>query len=66
MVAIGMTLTGEREILGFGDYDNESKETWQEFFKSLKARGLSGVRMITSDVHEGICYTAMKEFPEVP
>lgn len=66
MVAIGMTLTGEREILGFGDYDNESKETWQEFFKSLKVRGLSGVRMITSDAHEGICYAVMKEFPEVP
>ena len=27
---------GHREILGFDVYDNESKETWRAFLKSLK------------------------------
>jgi transposase-like protein len=64
MIAYGTNSEGHREILGFGIYANESKRTWNEFLKSLKDRGLYGVKMITSDAHEGIQDAVSKVFPE--
>lgn len=66
MIAYAINSEGNREIAGFGIYRKESKDTWNEFFKSLKARGLKGVRMITSDAHEGIINAICKQFPDVP
>lgn len=45
MIAYGTKQDGHREILGFGVYDNESKNA---FLKSLKERGLKGLLMMTS------------------
>lgn len=66
MVAMAITDEGKREIVGFGVYDNESKTTWKAFFESLKSRGLSDLKLITSDAHDGIIYAISKVFPEVP
>lgn len=66
MIAYATNNDGHREIIGFGIYRNESKETWNDFLKGLKARGLTGVRMITSDAHEGIIDAISKQFPDVP
>ena len=66
MIAYATNSEGHREIIGFGVYRNESKETWNAFLKGLKARGLTGVRMITSDAHEGIIDAISKQFPDVP
>lgn len=66
MIAYGTNQEGHREILGFGVYDNESKSTWNAFLQSLKARGLNGLLMITSDAHEGIQDAVSKVFPDVP
>ena len=43
-----------------------SKALMITFLKGLKARGLTGVRMITSDAHEGIIDAIAKQFPDVP
>ena len=64
MIAYATNSEGHREIIGFGIYANESKRTWNEFLKSLKERGLHGVKMITSDAHEGIRNAISKVFPE--
>jgi len=66
MVAYATNEQGHREVIGFGVYANESKETWCEFLKDLKKRGLCGLLMITSDAHEGIQAAINKHFPEVP
>lgn len=66
MIAYATNSEGHREIIGFDIYRNESKETWNAFLKQLKARGLTGVRMITSDAHEGIIDAISKQFPDVP
>ena len=66
MIAYGTNEQGHREILGFATYRNESKDTWQDFLKSLKKRGLKGVIMITSDAHEGIIHAISEVFPTVP
>lgn len=66
MVAYAVNRVGIREVIGFGVYSRESKETWKDFFLTLKNRGLTGVRMITSDAHEGIQYAISQVFPDVP
>ena len=65
MIAYATNGEGHREIIGFGIYSKESKDTWNDFLKSLKKRGLTGVRMITSDAHEGIRDAISRQFPEV-
>ena len=66
MIAYGINSQGHREVLGFGVYKNESKETWKYFLESLKARGLKDIRMIISDAHEGIRYAISRVFPDTP
>ena len=66
MVAIGTRYDGHREILGFGIYKNESKETWNEFLKSLKNRGLNEIKMFISDAHDGILHGICEHYPESP
>lgn len=66
MVALALTKTGKREIVGFETYDNESKETWKLFLESLKERGIKDPKLITSDAHDGILYAISKVFPNTP
>lgn len=64
LVAIGLTSSGCKEIIGFSLVDAETKETWTDFLHSLKDRGLHGVRMFTSDAHEGILCALQEVFPD--
>jgi len=54
VVAVGVAADGRREVLGFDVGDTESEPFWTDFFRSLKARGLSGVRLVVSDAHSGL------------
>ncbi len=45
LVAIGVTETGQKLVLGFQAGDKESAPTWREFFKDLKGRGLDGSKI---------------------
>jgi transposase-like protein len=54
VVATGVTATGEREILGLEVGDSEDGAFWTAFLRSLRSRGLSGVRLVISDAHEGL------------
>ncbi|WP_206832813.1 transposase, partial [Alicyclobacillus fructus] len=51
VIAIGVTDTGEREVLGFDVGTSEDGAFWSDFLRSLKARGLRGVRLVVSDAH---------------
>ena len=46
LVAIGVTQTGQKLVLGFQAGDKESAPTWREFFKDLKGRGLDSSKII--------------------
>lgn len=63
MIAIGITASGEREVIGFDVYDDECNSTWISFIQSLKHRGLSDVMMYTSDAHPSIRRAMGMEFP---
>jgi len=54
VVATGVTIVGEREVLGLAVGDSEDGAFWSEFLRSLRARGLTGVRLVTSDAHLGL------------
>jgi transposase-like protein len=54
VIATGVNLQGRREVLGMDVIPTESEEGWTQFFKSLKERGLQGVRLVVSDAHGGL------------
>ncbi len=54
VVAIGVKTSGEREVLGLDVGPSESGEFWKQFLRDLVGRGLRGVRLVTSDAHEGL------------
>ena len=41
MIAYGTNEYREREIINFGVYNNESKETWKDFLDMLKKQGVA-------------------------
>jgi transposase-like protein len=54
VIATGVTATGGREVLGLAVGDSEDGAFWTAFLRSLRARGLDGVRLVVSDAHEGL------------
>jgi putative transposase len=53
---------GKREILGVSVANTESEATYLELFRSLKTRGLSGVRLVISDDHAGLRQAIARHF----
>ena len=53
---------GFREIVGVEVADTESEATYQDLFRSLKKRGLSGVELVVSDDHEGLKAAIQRHF----
>lgn len=54
VVAVGVAADGRREVLGFEVGQTESQPFWTSFLRSLKARGLTGVKLVISDAHTGL------------
>jgi putative transposase len=54
VIATGITATGDREVLGVDIGDSEDETFWTRFLRSLRDRGLAGVRLVISDAHEGL------------
>jgi putative transposase len=54
LVVSGVRDDGFREILAVEVADTESEATYQELFRSLKARGLCGIELVVSDDHQGL------------
>ena len=52
VVATGVNAEGQREILGMDVGASEDGAFW--LVRSLTARGLSGVELVTSDAHQGL------------
>ena len=54
LIAVGVNAEGYREILGIDVTTAEDGAGWLMFLRSLTARGLSGVQLVTSDAHAGL------------
>ncbi len=54
LIAVAVNAEGYREILGIDVTTAEDGAGWLTFLRSLTARGLSGVGLVTSDAHAGL------------
>jgi putative transposase len=54
LLATGVNGDGHREILGLDVTSREDGAGWLAFLRGLVARGLTGVRLVTSDAHSGL------------
>jgi putative transposase len=54
VVAYAVHESGVREVIGLDVGEVESGAFWTEFLRSLRKRGLDGVRLAVSDQHEGL------------
>lgn len=62
LVLSGVRDDGFREILAVEVADVESETTYQDLFRSLKERGLSGVELVSSDNHQGLKAAISRHF----
>ena len=62
LVVTGVRCDGYREILGIKIGNTESFATWDETFRWLRTRGLSGVAYVISDQHGGLTEAITKHF----
>ena len=62
LVVSGVRDDGFREILAVEVADTESEASYQELFRSLKARGLCGVELVVSDDHRGLRAAVERHF----
>ncbi len=65
VVATGVAADGNREVLGVAVGDSEDEVFWTTFLRSLRERGLAGVRLVVSDDHEGIKAAVARELSGV-
>ncbi len=54
VTAIGCDEDGWRHVLGIAVVDTESYDSWLAFLRKVRARGVTGVMLVTSDAHEGL------------
>ena len=54
VVATAVTSDGNREVLGIDVGDSEDEVFWTAFLRTLRDRGLDGVRLVISDAHAGL------------
>ena len=64
LVAIGVSKTGYRKILGVCEGAKEDKAGWSGFLRHLKERGLGGIQLIISDACLGLVESIAEFFPE--
>lgn len=53
-IAVGVNTDGRREVLGLSIGASEAEPFWTDFLRGLVRRGLSSVKLVVSDAHEGI------------
>ncbi len=62
MIVIGISESGQREILSVEIGDSESEQQWSEVFQGLKSRGIEGVEYVVSDDNKGLVKTLKRTF----
>jgi putative transposase len=62
-IATGVNGDGHREILGIEVFTGEDEASWTAFLRGLVDRGLSGVKLVTSDAHTGLKAAIAAELP---
>jgi putative transposase len=64
LVAIGVRRDGYREILGVVEGLKEDTESWRNFLRHLKGRGMAGVQLLVSDKCLGLVAALGEFYPQ--
>ena len=64
LVAIGVDQDGYRQVLGVCEGTKEDAESWRQFLRHLKQRGLKGMQLVTSDKCLGLVEALAEFYPE--
>lgn len=64
LVAIAVDEDGYRTILGVSEGAKEDRESWSQFLRHLKERGLRGVRLVVSDKCLGLVEALGDFYPD--
>lgn len=62
VTAIACGDDGSRRFVGFDVVDAESAASWKAFLRGLRKRGVTGVRCVVSDDHEGLVQAIAEVF----
>jgi transposase-like protein len=54
IIAVAVNTDGRREIIGLCVGPSEAETFWTEFLRSLKGRGIDGLKLVISDAHTGL------------
>jgi putative transposase len=65
LLVVGVTESGQRDIIGVMLANTESETSWTEVFRDLIRRGLHGVRLVVSDNHAGLVVAIRRCFQGV-
>lgn len=63
VTAVACSGSARRRVVGIERIDTESHLSWRGFLLSLRSRGLSGVRLVVSDAHEGLARAVRESLP---
>jgi transposase-like protein len=64
LVCIGVNQEGYREILGVAEGAREDRESWRNFLRYMKQRGLKGVELVISDKSLGLIEVLGEFYPK--
>lgn len=64
LVAIGVNAEGFREVLGVTEGMKEDHESWLNFLRQLKSRGLSGTVLFIADCCQGLVDAIATVYPD--
>jgi putative transposase len=64
LVAAGVRSDGHRGILGVAEGTKEDAQSWRNFLRYLKGRGLKGVKLVISDKCLGLLEALGEFYPE--
>ncbi len=63
LIAIAVNQRGEREVIGATEGMKEDKESWLDFLRHLKERGLQGTQLFIADKCTGLIEAMAEVFP---
>lgn len=66
LVALGVRLDGQKELLGFESFAKESEPAWTEFLEGLVKRGLNRPKLGIIDGHAGLHKAVEITWPKLP
>ena len=63
LAVVGISQSGEREVLAFGIGDRENEQAWKDLLEELKRRGVEEIGLWVSDGNQAMLNAITKKFP---